>query len=92
MPDRSAPIVVTPRACPFVALDGDRDRRLDMPDPLHRCFAEQVPRARSITHQAEYCLSPGFATCPIFQDWATRAAAEPLAPTVPTVASLPVVA
>jgi hypothetical protein len=92
MPDRSAPIVVTPRACPFVALDGDRDRRLDMPDPLHRCFAEQVPRARSITHQAEYCLSPGFATCPIFQDWATRAAAEPLAPAVPTVASLPVVA
>lgn len=83
MHDRSAPIVVTPRACPFVALDGDRDRRLDTPDPLHRCFAEQIPRARSITHQADFCLAPTFTGCPIFQDWATRAAAEPLVPTVP---------
>ncbi|MET0773662.1 MAG: LysM peptidoglycan-binding domain-containing protein [Candidatus Limnocylindrales bacterium] len=83
MPDRSAPIVVSPRACPFVALDGDRDRRLDAPDPLHRCFAEQIPRARSISHQAEYCLTPTFPTCPIFQDWATRAAAEPLKPRIP---------
>lgn len=83
MHDRSAPIVVTPRACPFVALDGDRDRRLDAPDPLHRCFAEQIPRARSISHQADFCLSPTFTGCPIFQDWATRAAAEPIMPQVP---------
>lgn len=83
MHDRSQPIVVTPRACPFVALDGDRDRRLDTPDPLHRCFAEQIPRARSISHQADYCLSPAFTGCPIFQDWATRAAAEPVTPAVP---------
>lgn len=67
-----------------MALDGDRDRRLEVPDPLHRCFAEQIPRARSISHQADYCLSPTFSTCPIFQDWASRAAAAPLAPKVPS--------
>lgn len=87
MPDRPAPIVVTPRACPFVALDGDRDRRLDTPDPLHRCFAEQIPRARSIGHQADFCLAPTFPACPIFQDWASRAAAEPV---VPRVSAVPV--
>jgi hypothetical protein len=88
MPDRSAPIVVTPRACPFVALDGDRDRRMDSPDPLHRCFAETIPRARSISHQAEFCLTASFPSCPIFQDWASRAAAAPVTPRLPVPATI----
>jgi LysM repeat protein len=69
----------SPRACPFVALELDRDRRSDKPDYRHRCFAEPSPAPRSIAHQDAYCLSPNFAACPIFQDWATRAAARPVA-------------
>ena len=69
----------TPRACPFVALELDRDRRSDKPDYRHRCFAEPTPAPRSIAHQEAYCLSPNFAACPVFQDWAVRAAAHPVA-------------
>jgi LysM repeat protein len=69
----------SPRACPFVALELDRDRRSDRPDYRHRCYAEPAPAPRSIAHQDAYCLSPNFAACPIFQDWATRAAARPVA-------------
>jgi LysM repeat protein len=70
----------TPRACPFVALELDRDRRADAPDYRHRCFAEPTPAPRSIAHQEAYCLSPNFPACPVFQDWAVRAAARPVAP------------
>ncbi|MCY7419710.1 MAG: hypothetical protein LH650_14700, partial [Chloroflexi bacterium] len=76
MVDRSKPLVVTPQACPFVALDGDRDARLDAPDPMHRCFAEAMPKARSMGHQANFCLTPAFTACPIFLDWASRVAAD----------------
>jgi LysM repeat protein len=69
----------TPRACPFVALELDRDRRSDTPDYRHRCFAEPTPAPRSIAHQEAYCLSPNFPACPVFQDWAVRAAARPVA-------------
>ncbi|HEY7025680.1 MAG TPA: LysM peptidoglycan-binding domain-containing protein [Candidatus Limnocylindrales bacterium] len=68
----------SPRACPFVALEQDRDRRSDKPDYNHRCFAEPTPAPRSIAHQEAYCLSPSFSSCPVFQDWAVRAAARPL--------------
>ena len=67
-----------PKACPFVALELDRDRRSERPDYRHRCFAEPTPAPRSIAHQEAYCLSPGFSACPIFQDWALRAAARPV--------------
>jgi LysM repeat protein len=73
----------TPRACPFVALELDRDRRSDRPDYRHRCFAEPTPAPRSIAHQEAYCLSPNFAACPVFQDWAVRAAARPAATPAP---------
>ena len=69
-----------PNACPFVALEFDRDGRSDSPDYRHRCFAEPTPAPRSIAHQEAYCLSPKFATCPVFQDWALRAAARPVDP------------
>jgi len=67
-----------PRACPFVALEFDRDRRSDEPDYRHRCYAEPTPAPRAIAHQEAYCLSPNFSACPIFQDWARRAAARPV--------------
>ena len=63
-------------ACPFVALELDRDRRSDRPDYRHRCYAEPTPAPRTIAHQERYCLSPNFSGCPIFQDWAVRAAAR----------------
>ena len=67
-----------PTACPFVALESDRDRRSDEPDHRHRCYAEPDPAPRALAHQREYCLAAAFTTCPIFQDWAIRAAATPV--------------
>ncbi len=81
----------SPRACPFVALEMDRDKRSDRPDYRHRCFAEPTPAPRSIAHQEAYCLSPNFPACPVFQDWAVRAAARPAAGSGATVASGPAV-
>jgi hypothetical protein len=72
-----------PNACPFVALEVDRDRRSERPDYRHRCFAEPTPAPRSIAHQEAYCLSPRFSACPIFQDWALRAAARPVGAAAP---------
>jgi nucleoid-associated protein YgaU len=65
-------------ACPFVALESDRDLRSDEPDHRHRCYAEPDPAPRALAHQREYCLTAAFTTCPIFQDWAVRAGATPV--------------
>lgn len=73
---RETPSDTGPNACPFVALELDRDRRSEKPDYRHRCYAEQVPAPRTIAHQERFCLSPNFPGCPIFQDWAVRAAAR----------------
>jgi LysM repeat protein len=64
-------------ACPFVAFEADRDARADVPDHRHRCYAEIRPAPRALAHQEAFCLSPGFAACPTFQDWARREAARP---------------
>jgi hypothetical protein len=76
MSDRGLPIVDGAPACPFVAFDDDRDGRATAPDHRHRCFAEAVPAPRALAHQDAYCLSPAFAVCPAFQDWARREAAR----------------
>ena len=68
----------SPAACPFIALELDRDRRSDKPDYRHRCYAEPTPQPRAIAHQEAYCLSADFPACPIFQGWALRAAARPV--------------
>ena len=88
MTDRGIPSTDRAAACPFVAFDDDRDARSTAPDHRHRCFAESVPAPRAIAHQDAYCLSPAFAVCPAFQDWARReaAAARP-APSAPPVAA-----
>jgi len=75
MTDRAIPSADGADACPFVAFDDDRDARSTAPDHRHRCFAEPVPAPRAIAHQEAYCLSPAFAVCPAFQDWARREAA-----------------
>lgn len=64
-----------PSACPFVAFEDDRDHRSDAPDYRHRCFAATEPEPRAFPHQERYCLSDGFAACPIFLDWARQEAA-----------------
>jgi LysM repeat protein len=61
-----------PSACPFVAFEDDRDHRSDAPDYRHRCFAAPEPEPRAFPHQERYCLSEGFAACPIFLDWARQ--------------------
>jgi LysM repeat protein len=76
MTDRSIPSADGAAACPFVAFDDDRDARATAPDHRHRCFAEAVPAPRALAHQDAYCLSPAFAVCPAFQDWARREAAS----------------
>ncbi len=63
-------------ACPFIAFEDERDERADAPDHRHRCYAEVRPAPRAIAHQQAFCLSPGFAACPTFQDWARREAAR----------------
>ncbi len=78
MAQRGSGFDAGPDACPFVALELDRDRRSERPDYRHRCYAEQVPAPRTIAHQERFCLSPNFTGCPIFQDWAVRAAARPV--------------
>lgn len=75
MTDRGIPSTDRAAACPFVAFEDDRDARSTAPDHRHRCFAESVPAPRAIAHQDAYCLSPAFAVCPAFQDWARREAA-----------------
>lgn len=79
MDERATTYGLEPQACPFVALADDRDRRLDLPDDRHRCYAEPTPQPRALAHQRTYCLAPAFAACPIFLDWAARASAEPIA-------------
>jgi len=70
--------IVDPQAvCPFVALDDDRDHRAPGPDHRHRCFAESPAAPRALAHQAAYCLSGSFSSCPTFVDWARREAAPP---------------
>jgi nucleoid-associated protein YgaU len=65
-----------PMVCPFVAFADERDLRAAEPDHRHRCYAEPRPAPRALAHQTRYCLSPGFTSCPTFQDWATREAAR----------------
>jgi LysM repeat protein len=68
--------IADPQAvCPFVALDDDRDHRAPGPDHRHRCFAESPAAPRALAHQAAYCMSGSFASCPTFVDWARREAA-----------------
>lgn len=64
-----------PSACPFIAFEDDRDHRSSSPDYRHRCFAAPEPEPRAFPHQERYCLSPDFARCPIFLDWARQEAA-----------------
>src|SRR4051812_50021804 len=76
MTDRGLPSADGSPACPFVALEDDRDARADRPDHRHRCFAEAEPAPRALAHQEAYCLSTAFPVCPTFQDWARREAAR----------------
>ena len=80
----------SPSACPFVAFEDDRDHRSDVPDFRHRCFAAPEPEPRAFPHQERYCLSAGFAACPIFLDWARQeAAAVKAAATAPAAIPVP---
>ncbi len=77
IPGMTEPTPTGALACPFVAFEDDRDARADAPDHRHRCYAEIRPAPRALAHQEAFCLSPGFAACPTFQDWARREAARP---------------
>jgi hypothetical protein len=72
-----------PSACPFVAFEDDRDHRSSKADHRHRCFAAPEPEPRAFPHQESYCLTAGFAGCPVFLDWARQEAAAVKAPVAP---------
>jgi nucleoid-associated protein YgaU len=72
-----------PSACPFVAFEDDRDHRSSKADHRHRCFAAPEPEPRAFPHQETYCLTAGFAGCPIFLDWARQEAAAVKVPVAP---------
>src|SRR5215208_950655 len=76
MTERELPIADGAPACPFAALEYDRDVRAASPDHRHRCYAESQPAPRALAHQEAYCLSSAFPVCPTFQDWARREAAR----------------
>src|SRR5215208_8462284 len=76
MTERELPIADGAPACPFAALEYDRDVRAASPDQRHRCYAEVEPAPRALAHQEAYCLSSAFPVCPTFQDWARREAAR----------------
>jgi len=78
MTDRDQAGGSLPNACPFLALEDDRDRRSAVPDGRHRCFAESTPLPRALAYQESFCLSAAFPSCRSFLDWAARAAAEPV--------------
>jgi LysM repeat protein len=80
MTDRSP--AERPTACPFLAFEDDRDYRSDRPDHRHRCFAEQRPAPRAISHQELFCLGGAFGECPTFASWAAREAAAVKRPTI----------
>lgn len=61
--------------CPFLAYGEERDARASVPDHRHRCFAESPAAPRALAHQAAYCLTTAFTSCPTFVDWAIREAA-----------------
>ncbi len=80
MTDRSPAERTT--ACPFLAFEDDRDYRSDRPDHRHRCFADQRPAPRAISHQELFCLGGAFGECPTFASWAAREAAAVKRPTI----------
>jgi nucleoid-associated protein YgaU len=88
MSDSGQGIGTPPRACPFVALEDDRDRRANAPDPRHRCYAVATPQPRALAHQEAYCLSSAFPSCTFFLDWAARAAANPVQAGFPAAATV----
>ena len=89
MTERSATGTERQVVCPFVAFDDDRDYRSSVPDHRHRCFAESPAASRALAHQAAYCLSAAFPSCPTFIDWARREAAPPKDEPIRTVREAP---
>lgn len=85
MSDRAPTAGAAAGACPFLALDVDRDRRQTAPDPRHRCYAQEQPLPPSLSWQTTWCLAPTFATCSVFLAWAARAAAPPVPEALPPI-------
>ncbi|MFO1540784.1 MAG: LysM peptidoglycan-binding domain-containing protein [Chloroflexota bacterium] len=75
MTERTRVAGTTPAACPFLALEEDRDRRAAGPDGRHRCYAQADPLPPSLAWQRSWCMAPIFSGCSIFLAWAARAAA-----------------
>ncbi len=64
-----------PGVCPFLAFGADAERRSAAPDERHRCHTSQPATAITVDHQARFCLTDGFTTCPVFRGWAASSGA-----------------
>ena len=62
--------------CPFLAFDADASRRSSRPTDAHGCYAQRPALAIELGHQARFCLSETFASCPAFAAWAARESAR----------------
>ncbi len=69
--------------CPFLAIATDSGRRLPDAHVTHACFAQRPALAIELDHQAQFCLTSSFPTCPAFVAWAAREAAQPVSPPKP---------
>ncbi len=54
------------RACPLIALAGDRHATIDGPDGAHRCHAIGPPGPLARSQQAQLCLTPAHQRCELF--------------------------
>jgi len=71
------------QVCPFLAIATDSSKRLPSAHVTHACFAQRPAQQVELNHQAAYCLSETFTTCPLFVAWAVREAAQPVPSAVP---------
>ncbi len=60
------------RACPLIALAGDRHAAIDGPDGAHRCHAIDPPGPLARSQQAQLCLTPAHQRCELFTAYIAR--------------------
>ncbi|MDR3574720.1 MAG: LysM peptidoglycan-binding domain-containing protein [Anaerolineaceae bacterium] len=53
--------------CPFFGLEDDPETAATFPTDRNRCYRLSKPKSVGLDQQSSYCLTPGYKTCPIFQ-------------------------
>jgi hypothetical protein len=80
MPEQAEP----KRICPYLGLADGPDSRFTYPEDTHLCFSADLQNSIPLEHQAAFCLTQRYPTCPRF----VELPAEP-PPVQPTVSAIP---